>query len=231
MHLNGILVEANALERLKIGQLFTQLKKVSIVEEFDSAVNASEFLTYNTVDFIILKMNIPVYNGYDFLKNLKYKIPVILIAAKADDALKAYDIGLLDCLPATFDSKRIAKSIDRLREHLNNKQVVTPKDTASILVRCNLKNEKILLDTILWVEAMGDYIKIITKSKKYIILSTMKEFMDRLPEDQFFRIHKSYIVNLNKVDRYTTHEVEIEGKSLPLSRSRKSEFQVNYSLN
>lgn len=230
MHLKGILIVANAVERLKIGQLFTKYKNISLVEEFDTAVEATEFLTYHTVDFIVLKTNLPVYDGFDFIHNLKYDIPVILIAAKAEDALKAYEMGLIDCLPALFDTKRLALSIDRLRKRINKEQPLLPLETSSILVRCNLKNEKILLDTILWIEAMGDYIKIITQTKKYIILSTMKEFMDRLPENQFFRIHKSYIVNVRKVDRYTAHEVEIAGKSLPLSRTRKSDFQVLYTL-
>ena len=115
------------------------------------------------------------------------------------------------------------------------KKIIEPQSSeahdSNLVVRCNLKNEKIYLNTILWIEAMGDYIRIQTPTRKYVILSTMKQFMSRLPEHQFFRTHKSFIVNMDKIERYTPSEVEIAGELLPLSRSRKNEFQIRFSIN
>ena len=231
MHLNGILVVANALERLKIGQLFANIENITLLDEFDTAVGASEFLTYNSVDFIVLKTDLPVYDGFDFIENLKHNVEIILIIKEPTDALKAFELGLIDCLPPSFKRDRLELGLSRIRE----KKIIEPQSPeahdSTLVVRCNLKNEKIYLNAILWIEAMGDYIRIQTPTRKYVILSTMKQFMSRLPEHQFFRTHKSFIVNMDKIERYTPSEVEIAGELLPLSRSRKNEFQIRFSIN
>ena len=231
MHLNGILVVANALERLKIGQLFANIENITLLDEFDTAVGASEFLTYNSVDFIVLKTDLPVYDGFDFIENLKHNVEIILIIKEPTDALKAFELGLIDCLPPSFKRDRLELGLSRIRE----KKIIEPQSSeahdSTLVVRCNLKNEKIYLNAILWIEAMGDYIRIQTPTRKYVILSTMKQFMSRLPEHQFFRTHKSFIVNMDKIERYTPSEVEIAGELLPLSRSRKNEFQIRFSIN
>ena len=103
-------------------------------------------------------------------------------------------------------------------------------DGNSLVVRCNLKNEKVTIDTILWIEAMGDYVRIVTHKKKLVILSSMKEFLRRLPSKQFIRTHKSFIVNLDKVQYFKSTSVEIDGQSIPLSRSRKKEFEKTFLL-
>ena len=231
MHLNGILVVANAVERLKIGQLFANIENITLLDEFDTAVGASEFLTYNSVDFIVLKTDLPVYDGFDFIENLKHNVEIILIIKEPTDALKAFELGLIDCLPPSFKRDRLELGLSRIRE----KKIIEPQSSeahdSTLVVRCNLKNEKIYLNTILWIEAMGDYIRIQTPTRKYVILSTMKQFMSRLPEHQFFRTHKSFIVKMDKIERYTPSEVEIAGELLPLSRSRKNEFQIRFSIN
>ena len=231
MHLNGILVVANAVERLKIGQLFAKIENTTLLGEFDTAVGASEFLTYNSVDFIVLKTDLPVYNGFDFIENLKNNVAIILISKEPTDALKAFELGLIDCLPPTFKRDRLELGLDRIREKQTIEPQLTETHDSALVVRCNLKNEKIYLNKVLWIEAMGDYIRIQTATRKYVILSTMKQFMSRLPEHQFFRTHKSFIVNLEKIERYTPNEVEIAGELLPLSRSRKNEFQTRFSIN
>ena len=231
MHLNGILVVANAVERLKICQLFANIENITLLDEFDTAVGASEFLTYNSVDFIVLKTDLPVYDGFDFIENLKHNVEIILIIKEPTDALKAFELGLIDCLPPSFKRDRLELGLSRIRE----KKIIEPQSSeahdSTLVVRCNLKNEKIYLNAILWIEAMGDYIRIQTPTRKYVILSTMKQFMSRLPEHQFFRTHKSFIVNMDKIERYTPSEVEIAGELLPLSRSRKNEFQIRFSIN
>ena len=97
-------------------------------------------------------------------------------------------------------------------------------DSEHIFVKSNLKKRKIYINEIKWIEALGDYVKLITNDKSFVILSTMKAFEKELPKKVFLRIHKSYIVNLKKVERYDSKHVEIEKIKLPLSRTRKSEL-------
>ena len=222
---------ARPLDRLKTNQLVTGIPNTTIHKEFSSAVEAYEFLRYHPVDFILLQPQLPVFDGFDFINNLKETSNIILISHQPTDALRAYELGLIDCLPSQFSKERLEISLNRIREKDSSpNSPQTSSDLLSLVVRCNLKNEKIPIDTIQWVEAMGDYVKIVTEQKNFIVLSTMKAFMDQLPKDQFFRIHKSYIVNLNKVQRYRFKEIEIAQKVLPLSRTRKKEFEKQYTL-
>ena len=105
--------------------------------------------------------------------------------------------------------------------------LVTKKEY-TIHFKCNFKTEKVSANNIRWIEAMGDYVKIVTSKKTYMVLSTMKSFLDKLPHGQFVRIHKSYIINLNKVINFTTNTVNTDGKCLPLSRKQKGEFKETY---
>ena len=93
-----------------------------------------------------------------------------------------------------------------------------------IFVKSNLKKRKVFLNDLKYIEALGDYVKLITENDSLIVLSTMKAFEVILPEDRFLRIHKSYIVNLDKVLRYNSKVIELENQHLPLSRNRKSQL-------
>ena len=101
----------------------------------------------------------------------------------------------------------------------------------AIEIKHNLKNEKVYTNNIKWVEAMGDYVKIITETKKYLVLSTMKDFLTKLPEKQFVRVHKSFIINLKKVSHYSASTAHIEGVDIPISRNQKKQFRLSVSRN
>ena len=95
----------------------------------------------------------------------------------------------------------------------------------SLVIRCDLQQREVHIEDLLWVEAMGDYVKLITRTERMVVLSTMKAMLKKLPKDRFLRIHRSYIVNLEMVDKFTSTRVEIGGKVLPMSRSRKPNLE------
>ena len=94
-----------------------------------------------------------------------------------------------------------------------------------VYVSVNLQKKKVHLSSINWIQAFGDYIKLVTNEGDFLVLSTMKAFLKRIPDNQFVRIHKSFIVNVNKVDNWSTNKVEVDGMKLPMSRSRKDELE------
>ena len=230
MELNALLVVASPMERLKVAQIFSHFPSVNLQKECTSAVEACEYLKYNKVDFIALQPDLPDNDGFEFISQLNSRIDILLISKNPSDALRAYELGLLDCLPLDFSAKRLQISLDRIAKKNRQKPNSLVTDGNSLVVRCNLKNEKVTIDTILWIEAMGDYVRIVTHKKKLVILSSMKEFLRRLPSKQFIRTHKSFIINLDKVQYFKSTSVEIDGQSIPLSRSRKKEFEKTFLL-
>ncbi len=225
MKLTYIIVDPNVIQRLHLIQIFKKVEALSKKAEFSNAVDALNFLKYNSVDLIFLASKLPVYSGFDFIDKLCDPNQVIFLTEKAEDALKAFELGLTDCIAPPYSLERIEKAVLRAQINLQSKRALQPNNEKIIEVKHNLKIEKIASSKIKWIEAMGDYIKIITQEKNYLVLSTMKAFIKKLPENQFLRIHKSFIVNLNRVANYSANSVNIDGIDLPLSRNKKKDFR------
>lgn len=228
MQLNYIYVDSNPVDRLHFLQLLKKFPNLNLKNEFSDAVHALEYLNYNSVDFVIVATQLPIYSGFEFANQLKDDIEIILLTKKAEDAVRSYDEGFLDCLVKPVNLERFRKTVEKVEEIINYKKNLASKKELSVHFKCNFKTEKVLANSIRWVEAMGDYVKIVTNNKTYMVLSTMKSFMDKLPKDQFVRIHKSYIINLNKVVNFTTNTVNTDGESLPLSRKQKEVFKETF---
>ena len=206
-------------------QITNKFPNLNLKKDFGDATQALEYLNYNSVDFVIVTSKLTRVNGFDFTDKLKEKIEVVLLTKEPEDAMKSYDMGFIDCILKPVNHDRLKKTIKKLEEKiLAKKKIITKKDTA-IHFKSNFKTEKILADEIKWIESMGDYIKIITNSKSFVVLSTMKSFMKKLPKNQFIRIHKSYIINLKKVINFNSNTVNTDGQNLPLSRNQKKSFK------
>ena len=113
-------------------------------------------------------------------------------------------------------------AIEKVIKLSSSKTSTKDSDTQHIFIKSNLKKRKIFTKEIKWIEALGDYVKLITDNGSFVILSTMKSFENELPQNKFMRIHKSYIINLKKVERYNSKFVEIENSQIPLSRNKKT---------
>ena len=228
MKLNYIFIDANPVNRLQSLQVLKSFPEINLNAEFSDIFNAKEYLNYNSVDFIIISSDLPIHNGFEFVSQLKYEIEIILLTKTPMDAIKSYERGFMDCLLMPITKNRFKRSIDRLSVKLECQKILNEKKEYMIHFKCNFKAEKLQVNNIRWIEAMGDYVKVVTRNKSYMVLSTMKSFLNKLPKNQFIRIHKSYIVNLKKVINYTTRNVNTDGEVLPLSRKQKSIFKENF---
>ncbi len=228
MKLNYILIDPNPVDRLLFLQVLKHFPEIILNAEFSDSVNAKEYLNYNSVDFVVISSDLPVFNVFEFVDQLKDDIEIILLTKTPMDAIKSYEVGFIDCLLKPVSKDRFRSSIERVAHKIESLKVICKKNIHMIHFKCNFKSEKVQINNIRWVEAMGDYVKVVTKNKNYLVLSTMKSFLNKLPKNQFFRIHKSYIVNLKKVINYTTRNVNTDGKLLPLSRKQKGDFKDNF---
>ena len=229
MLLNYILIDPNPVQRLHLLQFLKKISSLYLKAEFSNAVDAHNFLNYNTVDIIFLSAKLPVYSGFDFIEKLCDPNEIILLTEQPKDALRAFEVGLTDCIAPPYSLKRMEKAVERGQSKIKTSVQTKKEEVQNIEIKHNLTTEKIPTANIKWVEAMGDYVKVITSKKNYLVLSTMKAFLDKLPDNQFIRIHKSFIINLNKVVNYTASSVNIDGTELPVSRNRKKDFRQTIS--
>lgn len=223
MKLKCIIVDDSSLQRMAVAKLVNNHPLLTLTAEYSNAIEAKNGLKNNTVDLIFLDIEMPIVNGFDLLESLENPPQVILITGKVDYALKAFDYDVTDYLHKPITYERFDASVKRAVQKFEQLNRVEEEDD-HIFVKSNLKKRKVILNDIKWIEALGDYVKLVTDEANIVILSTMKAFEKELPADRFLRIHKSYIVNLDKIERFNSKNVEVQGRQIPLSRNKKTEL-------
>jgi DNA-binding LytR/AlgR family response regulator len=166
----------------------------------------------------------PLINGFDLLDGLKTKPQIIFITSKADYAIKAFDYEATDFLHKPISKERFIKAVKKATELHALRYENHEEQGDSIVIKSNLKKLKVYVFKIKWIEAYGDYIKVITDDESHLVLSTMKGFEKELPEGKFIRVHKSYIINLDRVEKFNSKFAEIGTTKIPLSRNKKEEI-------
>jgi DNA-binding LytR/AlgR family response regulator len=208
-----------------VSKLVTNHVSLNLIGEFSNAIKAKNFISYNSMDLLFLDIEMPVVSGFDFLDGLKTKPQVIFITAKPEYAVKAFDYDATDYLQKPITNARFDAAINRA---INLQMLLTEsqdEDAEHIFIKSKLKKMKVFTSKIKWIEALGDYLKVITEDESHLVLSTMKSFETDLPGEKFVRVHKSYIVNIEKVDKFNSKYAEIGTSKIPLSRNKKDDLK------
>jgi DNA-binding LytR/AlgR family response regulator len=221
MKLNCIVVDDSAIQRMTITKLVNESTHLSLINDFSNALEAKIAVNNGSVDLIFLDIEMPLINGFDLLDGLKEKPQIIFITSKADYAVKAFDYEATDFLQKPISKERFLKAVKKALDlHQLRKEVIEDLGEA-IIIKSNLKKLKIYTSKIKWIEAFGDYIKIKTDDDTHLVLSTMKSFENELPKGKFIRVHKSYIINIERVEKFNSKFAEIDSTKIPISRNKK----------
>ena len=221
MKLNCVVVDDSSLQRIVITKLVNNHPNLNLIGDFSNAIEAKNCITVNSVDLVLLDIEMPVISGFDFIDGLKLKPQIIFITSKAEYALKAFDYDATDYLQKPILLDRFNASIKRALDLHQMKRENYEEEGEHIFIKSNLKKLKIFTNKIKWIEAYGDYVKVVTEEDTNLVLSTMKSFEKNLPSEKFIRVHKSYIINIEKVERFNSKFAEIGMTKIPLSRNKK----------
>lgn len=224
-----LIIDDEPLARDLVRNHLEKLDNFEIVAECGDAMKALQVLRNQHVDLMFMDIQMPQITGIEFLKTLKNPPRVIITTAYREYALEGFELDVVDFLlkPITFE--RFLKSVNKYfqvtTENGNNGDAVSSPSTpdeAFIYVKENKRVIKLLLNEILYIEGLSEYVKIYTDNKKIVTKTSMTNMEDKLPDDGFMRIHKSYIVSLNKIEAFTSSSIEVTGKELPIGRSYKN---------
>lgn len=222
MQLKCIVVDDSAIQRLAITKLVEDHPVLELVAEYSSALETKKGLNTHKVDLIFLDIEMPILNGFQLLDVLNNTPEIIFVTGKTEHAFKAFNYDAVAYLKKPLDKGLFNTAVEKAIAQVKLKQNYTEPDEDYIFVKSNLKKRKVYVNDIKWIEALGDYVKVVTNEQSYVVLSTMKAFEKELPEGRFLRIHKSYIVSLEKIDRFNSKNVEVGTIEIPLSRNKKS---------
>lgn len=219
-----LIVDDNPLARLAVRNMVQQIDDLQLVGELDNATQAFNFLQKNECDLLLLDIEMPGISGLDLVKTLEHKPLVILITSKIDYALEGYELQVVDYLLKPVSFARLLKAISHARElyQWQHQSEVERENQDFLFVRANNQMVRIDFADILYVEAMGDYVIFHTHDKKYVVHLTMKGVEESLPPDRFLRVHRSYIVALEKIDNMVQNSLQVEKHIIPVSETYKS---------
>jgi DNA-binding LytR/AlgR family response regulator len=224
-----LIIDDEPLARDLIRNHIEKLDNFEIVAECGDAMKALQELRDQKIDLMFMDIQMPQITGIEFLKILKNPPKVIITTAFREYALEGFELDVVDYLlkPITFE--RFLKSVNKYYQVTQEEvqsvapvaEVNTPDD-AFIYVKENKRVIKVFLHDILYIEGLSEYVQIYTDRKKIITKTSMTSLEEKLPNDGFLRIHKSFIVSLSRIEAFTAHTIEVPGKKLPIGRSYKN---------
>ncbi|MBV8327464.1 LytTR family DNA-binding domain-containing protein [Chryseobacterium sp.] len=224
--LRCIVIDDEPLGREVIENFVEKIPFITLSSSFGDPLEALDYLQKSEVDIVLTDIQMPKINGLELIQSLPNPPVVIFITAHRDFALDGFDTGAADYLvkPVRFD--RFLKAINRAKDFIgNNKKSKKENLTDRIFIKTDGKLVKILLKDILYVEAQGDYLKIATEKNSYTTLSTMKSMDEALTLPAFFRVQRSFIVNVSAVQAINGNMVElVNGKIISIAVSKKDEL-------
>ncbi len=236
MKLNCIAVDDEILALKKIKRYAEKIDYLNLLGTFDNALSTFSFLRENKVDLIFLDIQMDEFTGIQLLETIKDPPYIILTTAYDEYALKAYELDVMDYLLKPIPFERFVKAVEKvyarfLKDATHKNQQITieshqqqPSKPDYTFIKSGNKTIKIYFNKILYIEGMRDYLKIHMEDSKIMTLLNFKTIQDILDPQKFVRVHKSYIIAIDKIDYIENNAIKIRDKLIPVSNTYKVAF-------
>lgn len=218
--LNCIIVDDEPLSQDVIRDFIEACPELNLSGICNDALEAGQLLKHKEIDLLFLDINMPKLSGIGFVKSLKEPPLFILVTAYPEFALEGFEVDAVDYLLKPVSFERFRTAVNRALERFSSRDEIMQH----LMVRANKKDYRLNFDEIMYLEAQGDYVRFVTETQSLMVHGTMKDFIAKLPENKFGRIHKSYVVSLAKVVYLEGNQVNLGDVKLPLSLSFKDAF-------
>lgn len=234
MKINCLVIDDEPLAIDKMVSYINKIPYLNLLRTYDNAIEPLDYLKTTKVDLIFLDIQMEGLTGIQFLEVIHQKPYIIMTTAFDSYAIKGYELDVTDYLLKPISFERFIKAVDKVQEKMQAHSLV--KTTSSnestsaqpsddyFFVKTEFRLEKINFNEILYIEGMGDYLRVVTPTKKIMTLQNFKKMEEVLPENNFFRVHKSYIVALNKIENIEKLRIKIADKLVPISDTYKKPF-------
>ncbi|WP_431242283.1 LytR/AlgR family response regulator transcription factor [Flavobacterium sp. P21] len=222
MKIKCVLIDDEPLAIKVLQNYFTNFPDFEVVATFNNSLEALDFLNSTPVDAVFLDINMPMMTGFELISLIENKTKVIITTAFREFVAESYDLDVLDYLVKPIPLPRFIKCINKITTEYNlknNIKVEATKGDSHIFIKVDKKMMKINIEEILFVEGMKEYIKVVTPDKTYITHKSLTSLSEELPADRFLRIHKSYVIALNKVKSIEGNRIQIQSYTIPIGRN------------
>ncbi|WP_426670414.1 LytR/AlgR family response regulator transcription factor [Mucilaginibacter sp. McL0603] len=222
---NCIIIEDEPLAAEILQEYIADIPFLNLKNTYKDALRALEDMRSNEIDLIFLDINLPKLKGFDFIQTLKNPPHIIITTAYHEYALQGYELNIVDYLLKPIEFSRFLKAVNKLKM-LNSlksysSSVFIPQGSSYMFVNTSKKKVKLHFEDILYIESLKEYIKIYTSDKIIVTKYQLGQIEEHLPKGDFLRIHRSFIVSKEKIEAFTSSEIEVGNKQLPIGRSYK----------
>ena len=229
-----MIIDDEPLAAKLIAAYIEKMDELEMTAMFHNPLKALSYLQENEVDLIFLDIQMPELSGIQFAKIISDKTKIIFTTAYPDYAIEGFELNAVDYLMKPINLERFIKSVNRIKEQFQEtkQQKTTNSESTSdyIFVKTEYRHQKIKFEDILYFKGYGDYVAIYKLDEKILTLQNLKHFEQVLPSQKFMRIHKSYIIALDKIDFIEKNRVVIDKEYIPVSNSYQQELKEKLGL-
>jgi len=223
-----IVIEDEPLAQNILKKYIEDHPSLELVAICADALEAQTILNRQTVQLIFLDINLPKLSGINFIKTLIRPPLVIFTTAYPEFAVEGFELSAIDYLLQPFSFERFLKAVNKAIEKINSSVISSQKNeppaSSFIFLKADKKIHKINLDSILYIEAIGDYMKVVTESGQLLVNETMKKMLEDFPANGFTRVHKSFIVAISKIKYIEGNGIQVADKNIPIGATYSDEF-------
>lgn len=232
LRMTCLIIDDNSIARSILKELASQVKGLEVKTECATAMEAYNFLVQENVDLLLLDIEMPGMTGLELTRNLGNKRPLIVFTtSKKDYAAEAFELNVADYIVKPVTPARFIQAIEKAREiKESNAEEVKVMKEEFIFIRDSNVVRRLKLEDILFAEAMGDYVKLHTPQKFYAVHATLKNVEERLPANRFIRVHRSYLVAVDKIDMLQDGTLLVGGKSLPVADAYRKALNTRLNV-
>ncbi|MDB5282304.1 MAG: response regulator [Bacteroidota bacterium] len=222
--ITSVAIDDEPLALVVLQEYISKTPTLDLKRSFTDAFAALDFLKQREVDLMFLDIRMPQITGIQLLKSLPKPPLVIFTTAYSNYAVDGFNLDAIDFLLKPFEYDRFLKAVNKASEYLNYKEKPWIESTDFIFVKSEYQILKITLDDIRFIEGMDDYVKIFTKEKMILTNMPMKDILRKLPSSKFARVHRSFIVPLNRIESVRNKRIKIDDKMIPVGDSYAENF-------
>lgn len=236
--MTSIIIDDEETARTILSQLCSNIEDLDVIDEFSNAMDAIKFLNKNEIDLIFLDIHMPDFTGFDFIQTLKNPPKIILTTSDKNFAIEAFEYEcIVDYLVKPLSLPRFTKAVNKAKtfkidspqSDLSSSQINVSSEK-ELFVNIDRRLIKINISSIKLIQAKGDYILLKTDTKNYTVHSTLKKIVEKLPDSQFLKVHRSYVINTSKIIDIEDNSVLIDKDVIPVSRSNRPELMRRLNL-
>mgnify|MGYP006108848491 FL=1 len=219
--LNCLVVDDDSLSRNILEDLINDTTSLNLAASCQDPIQAFNFLKEQQVDLLFLDIEMPKMDGMEMLRNLNPLPQVVLVTSHTEYAVESYEYDVTDFIKKPITPARFLKAIDKVYKRLSTEETKITTKGDTIFIKSDSRLVQINTNKIFWIEALGNYMRVITEDGKYTILSTMKDVASKLPSDEFVRVHRSFIVRVDKIKSIEDNYIIIDEKQINIGKAYK----------